>query len=423
MALRVLLHIGQHKTGSTALQSTLWDDRERLLEHGVLYPTAGHMRPFPDFLAPSHNGLFFGLIDHRGSGTWETTDEMRDRLAAEVAEHDIHTVLISSERGFMVRDQGAGVLERLDEVVPGDKDVVAYLRRPDRFLASYHRQLIEMGRRGLGALHDPARLAELEGTFQIDYVGALRPYDERYGPVALHDYERVGDTVDHFYRTVLRIEPPESRPNRTNPSIPMVLSNLALSQVTTVGPLDRLQIQALVAHREREKVDLLGPENRRRLLEWFDDQDVELGARVGRDRFFDDLPAMVDVPDDWLTVAEADERYRDIFTALIEPVDVRLLRRDCMILEARGNMGAAARLYAAKGPLLAPEERDWFRADLEAVTRGEWTVRDGEYVGPPEATPPLVPLPSVPQRASRKARHLTRAVRRRIGGSADPADA
>lgn len=415
--MKVLLHIGQHKTGSTALQSTLREDRDRLIEHGILYPEIGHLRPFPNFLAAAHNGLFFGLIERQGGPDhWETLDEMRDRLAAQVAEHDPHTVLISSERAFMVADQGPdAVLGRLDETVPGDKEVVAYLRRPDRFLSSYHRQLIEMGRRGLGPLHEPERLAALQRTFQLDYVRALRPYDERYGPVTLHHYEAAGDTIDHFYTTVLGIEPPEFRPDRTNPSTPLVLSNLALGHLLSVGALDRLQAQALVAHRERERVDLLGPDNRRQLLEWFEPRNIELGRRVGRDRFFEDLQDMVEIPDSWLSVAEADERYRGIFAALVQPVDVGTVRRDCMILENAGQIDAASALYAARSGFLSPEDRSWFREDLEAVSGGEWTIRNGVYAGPPEPPPPPPPPPSDIERIARGVRRRLGGVRRRLG--------
>ena len=34
----VLLHIGPYKTGSTAIQQALFDQRDVLAEHGVLYP-------------------------------------------------------------------------------------------------------------------------------------------------------------------------------------------------------------------------------------------------------------------------------------------------------------------------------------------------------------------------------------------------
>src|SRR4051794_41950522 len=40
-----LVHIGPHKTGSTAIQVALHTARDRLAEHGVAYVTTGGYRP------------------------------------------------------------------------------------------------------------------------------------------------------------------------------------------------------------------------------------------------------------------------------------------------------------------------------------------------------------------------------------------
>lgn len=378
--MRIILHIGQHKTGSTALQAALWGDRPRLRRLGILYPAAGHMRPKPNFLAPSHNGLFFGLNGTKGPSTWQTLDEMQAQFAAEIEEHQPHTVVVSSERGFMVVDQDPDLLPTLDTLLPGDKDVVAYLRRPDRFLASYHRQLIEMGRRHLGPLHAAARLRELEDTFQLNYTGALGVYDERYGPATLHNYEDVDDTIGHFYREVLGVDPPRRRPARTNPSLPMVLTDLALQDLDARGHDATAHVKTLLAYGDREKVDLLGPENRERLAAWFAPQNAELGRRVGRDAFFDDLAAITDIPPDWLTVEQANEKYRRVFEGLVAPCDVAGLRRDCVLLEADGRWRAAGVLYRNRAHTLSDEDVAWFRADLEAASGGRWTIGRGGYV-------------------------------------------
>ena len=39
--IRVILHAGMHKTGSSALQNSLYAHRDPLLNAGILYPTAG----------------------------------------------------------------------------------------------------------------------------------------------------------------------------------------------------------------------------------------------------------------------------------------------------------------------------------------------------------------------------------------------
>ena len=40
--MRIVVHCGQSKTGTTALQHSLWDVRSTLRKHGVCYPYVGH---------------------------------------------------------------------------------------------------------------------------------------------------------------------------------------------------------------------------------------------------------------------------------------------------------------------------------------------------------------------------------------------
>ncbi len=198
-AMRTIVHIGQHKTGSTALQSVLFADRARLAEHGILYPDVGHVHRRDDRVAPSHNGLFLRLNDQSGRGIHESLDEMATRLADQVARTRPSVVLISSERGFMLPDQrGVEALARLDAMLPGPKEVVAYLRRPDRFAASYHRQLIRQAAPSVQAAARPDRLrgapddlparlsangASLRGRLRTRHTVRLRHHRRHHHPL------------------------------------------------------------------------------------------------------------------------------------------------------------------------------------------------------------------------------------------------
>ena len=54
--LSFVLHIGQHKTGSKALQSFLAHNRQRLLDHQVLYPIVE---------APCHGVQAYAISQYR----------------------------------------------------------------------------------------------------------------------------------------------------------------------------------------------------------------------------------------------------------------------------------------------------------------------------------------------------------------------
>jgi hypothetical protein len=403
--MRIILHIGQQKTGTTALQHALVADRERLAQAGICYPDTGHHRILGGGLDPSHNGLFFRLQGETGRRMWQTLDEMRDDIAREVAAAQPEVLLISAEHAIMAADQKADILAGLDAIVPGPKEVVVYLRRPDAFLQSFHKQLIRLGRRSLASLHTPEAMDVIEATCQLDHRRALKLYLDRYGNAELIDYDRTGDTIEHFYRHVLQLEAPAERPSATNPSIPSVFTDLALEHLRTKGPLAGPRLEALFAHGERESVDLLGPANRERCLSFYEEQNTFLGSLVARPEFFDDLDAMISVGPEVLTVAEANTRYRTTFDALVSSPGLHELRRDCRLLESLGHHDAAAALFESHRHSLADDAIETFRRDLETSSRGRFTLERGRYRRVVDEPGP------VPPRLTRIARHVGRRVR------------
>src|SRR3954469_18011488 len=84
-----LVHIGPHKTGSTAIQVALHTARDRLTEHGVAYVTTGGYRP-------RKGGVALG-IRGRPSGTPRPPIRHWRRLVAEVEAADAARVCVSNE--------------------------------------------------------------------------------------------------------------------------------------------------------------------------------------------------------------------------------------------------------------------------------------------------------------------------------------
>lgn len=90
MTKRVFLHIGSPKTGTTYLQTLLWDNREALRdEHGVLFPGE---RYDSHFLAAVdlQDGLFHGSPRPEAQGHWErVVEQARDWPGTVVISHEI----------------------------------------------------------------------------------------------------------------------------------------------------------------------------------------------------------------------------------------------------------------------------------------------------------------------------------------------
>ena len=143
MAPSLDLHIGTHKTGTTAVQYACHTLRSRLLEHGVLYPAAARgLEGEPRY---GHHRLQWGLRGARGLGPADAEAAWRD-VAAEVAEQRPDHVVVSSE-GFesLGPDGVRAVAEHARGVTEGQIRVVLYLRPLYAYLRSAYKQQLQSG--------------------------------------------------------------------------------------------------------------------------------------------------------------------------------------------------------------------------------------------------------------------------------------
>ena len=129
-----LVHIGPHKTGSTAIQVALHEAREGLAAHDVHY--AG------DAARPRRAGWALGIAG-APAGKPRPPREHWDRLVAEVAGAGGQRVCVSNE------DFGRATPDQVREVVGGlggdAVHVVAVARRLDRFLPSQWQERVKAG--------------------------------------------------------------------------------------------------------------------------------------------------------------------------------------------------------------------------------------------------------------------------------------
>jgi hypothetical protein len=130
-----LVHIGPHKTGSTAIQVALYSAAERLAEHGVAYVTTGGYRP-------RKAGWALGLRG-RPSGSTRPPVKQWQRFVAAVASADAPRVCVSNEDfGRATEAQAARIVEDLG----GERvHVVSVVRRLDRYLPSQWQERVKAG--------------------------------------------------------------------------------------------------------------------------------------------------------------------------------------------------------------------------------------------------------------------------------------
>lgn len=164
MSQRVLLHVGTPKTGTSGLQDVLFRNRERLLEHGILYPAErfdAHFLAALDLMR-----LPWGGLETEAFGAW-------DALAAQVRAHE-GTAIISHEiLATASRSQVGRALESLGHRADGtgaEVHVVLSVRDLVRQVPAEwqenvkHRSTITF-ERFLEQLRDPARESRIATWF------------------------------------------------------------------------------------------------------------------------------------------------------------------------------------------------------------------------------------------------------------------
>ena len=143
-AKRLVLHLGQHKTGSTHIQHHLLGHRRALLSRGVLVPNTGVHEatdPVRPGALPGHQGLAAALRREDDDAIWHD-------LADEIRWNRCKTVVISCENlGFPTDPDRAVLIQRLAGRLGGfDKvDLIALQRQPDKQIEAFYREWVALG--------------------------------------------------------------------------------------------------------------------------------------------------------------------------------------------------------------------------------------------------------------------------------------
>jgi len=126
MVNKLVLHIGMHKTGSTAIQFFANLNRERLHHRGILYPLAG--QPEADNI-PGHHRFAWAAL---GKDTLAVFDELREEINKDKSEISI----ISSEVLDTLSPDQVNLF--LGNLPFDDITLVCYLRRQDQFVQAMY---------------------------------------------------------------------------------------------------------------------------------------------------------------------------------------------------------------------------------------------------------------------------------------------
>ncbi len=209
---RVILHVGPHKTGTTALQKAFAVNAKRLAAYGILYPDTGRD-------GAAHQNV--------ARACWKADNPLLGELAEEIA--DCRVAFLSSELISALDLKGLQRLAPVFADVP--IEVVYVLRRLPLLLPSHWRELVKHGQsldfgeyleyaRGEAPwryLAPPMPVAQLERLSEVFGSESLRlaVYDQRacqiegYGPGFIDDVFGLGHEAAHFETERYNITAPD----------------------------------------------------------------------------------------------------------------------------------------------------------------------------------------------------------------------
>jgi len=293
-SVKLVLHIGTHKTGTSALQSFCGLNRTALLDRGILYPRLANKSNSFNFLAAR---IAFGQ-----------GDEVRRFFAKTVKEAqrvNAKSILISGESFYSITslfyrlyDRPCGdywehekrCVSALRACLPEGLDpvVYCYVRRQDRFLESLYNQCVKH-ETGFGGDIE-AFLCRMRET--LDYTHQLQVWGDVFGRDNLYvrSYEPVaGRLPDDFLAWSLGIEVANGfarldkrineRLSRDLLEYKRVLNRIGLSRAdSSTVMLQIIEVDRFVGDDGRYH-DYLSPDERRSLLQGFVESNALLMQR------------------------------------------------------------------------------------------------------------------------------------------------
>jgi len=279
MRKKLFIHIGTHKTGTSAIQNFLFMNREALRQKGFLYPETGDKA--------SHHALAseFRLLKRIKNKERELKTLS---YIQEIRTHNFDTSILSSE-GLVLR--GTNV-KKLRDIIPSDLDVkiVIYLRRQDERLESGYNQIVKGPRRYSKKFLDESSITHQK--YILDYYKILTPWREVFGQeniiVRVYEKEQLPGGIIVDFCSVIGLELDHSlrmSGDRINQSLDWdIIEIIRLCNgklkgdmkfhrwlVTTLKKIKRGNVN--------EKQHLLSPHQRLNLLEKY----AESNAKVARE--------------------------------------------------------------------------------------------------------------------------------------------
>jgi len=221
--MKLILHVGFHKTGTSAIQAFCIKNQDKLAQHRFLYPRAGASKP--QFLStPTSESGHRLLSDVLVSPTNLKSAEKLDTIIAEASGYrEINTVIISSETFSAPKIKISSALEKTLKKYFSEITILAYLRRQDVWAETFYKEVLCWnGRKEKRAFQ---KFSDEFLVDWLDYEARLEMWEQVFGrenmTVKSYDDREDKNIIIDFFKTIgfPGIEDFEF-PGVINPSLP-----------------------------------------------------------------------------------------------------------------------------------------------------------------------------------------------------------
>jgi hypothetical protein len=229
----LFIHIGYGKTGTSSAQSALFENRDRLMRRGVLYPLSG-------LAGTGHHAL----AELEKKQISPEVSQLYQALIEEISRSDADRVIISSE--YLCFLSGSYVKEVAELLREFDVRIVFYVRNQVKLVKSTFLQWQKMGDNygdGIESFYSLHRDS-------FDFLKRVEPWERAFGRsriiARLYDTRLIGDDTGLDLLRLLRVHRlREYVSKRDNTSLISEFSKL-VSLVDTFG-LSSAQREAFIA--------------------------------------------------------------------------------------------------------------------------------------------------------------------------------
>ncbi|WP_428354479.1 hypothetical protein [Methyloprofundus sp.] len=271
--LKLIIHAGTPKTGTTSLQTYLDKKQRKLRGKGILYPH--NLKSLQNLSAPKHQWFEKNLVTTHVENFLENFKNIISQV-----KKDTHTIILSSEGIYNYwwdfPDESKDILCELSKFF--DIEIWVWFREPVEFIESYYKQCIRNPQTENNSCYGKdlsfAEMLDIEWFSQhLDYQGFVTECQTLFGENNVSVFKYEGDVVHEVIQKLGLATPHDNPTPRKNQS----LNSASIALLRTINHYDikAKDKELLIPHlkdinRILEKYaedKLIDEESRKRVLE------------------------------------------------------------------------------------------------------------------------------------------------------------